>query len=79
MERKTEGVEYIAFLIRSLRNSAATLSLACENAKKHTRDEKFLMDLFDAACGEVKRMNGVIQACSHIAYGNKTSVDKAES
>jgi len=61
--------ETFAFIIRRLRNSEAILSLICENAKKHAKDERFLMHSFEALADQVKKMDEVIQTCSHIPWG----------
>ena len=65
-----------SFIIRRLRNSAAILSLICENAKKHAKDERFLTYSFEALSDQVKKIDEVIQICSHIPWGGKIALEK---
>lgn len=68
--------ETSAFVIRRLRNSVAVLSLIVENAKKHAKDESFLMYSFEALADQVKKIDEVIQICSHIPRGGKNLLQK---
>jgi len=68
--------ETITFIIRRLRNSVAVLSLIVENAKKHAKDERFLIYSFDALADQVNKIDEVIQICSHIPRGGKNPLQK---
>lgn len=68
--------ETVTSVIRSLRNSVAILSLIVENAKKHARDERFLMYSFEALADQVEEIDEVIRVCCHIPTGGKITLQK---
>lgn len=69
----TDGVTDLSFIIRQLRDSTATLSLISENARTKFKDENFLRCSFEALAEQVKKIDEVIQICSNINRGGKTT------
>ncbi len=74
-----DAVTDLSFIIRQLRNSAAILSLISENARKHFKDGNFLRCSFEALAEQVKNIHEVIEICSNINPGGKTTSHEVPS